>query len=60
MINSAVIVGRCGKEPEMRYFESGKIKTTFSVAVNRPTQNKETDWYDISCGAKLRRLPAST
>lgn len=47
MVNSVILVGRAGKDPEMRYFESGRVKTTFSVAVNRPTKEKETDWFDI-------------
>lgn len=48
MINSAVIVGRAGQDPEMRYFESGKVKTTFSVAVNRWTkEGDKTDWFNI-------------
>jgi single-strand DNA-binding protein len=47
MVNSVVLVGRAGRDPEMRYFESGTVKTTFSLAVNRPTKEKETDWFDI-------------
>jgi single-strand DNA-binding protein len=47
MVNSVILVGRAGKDPEMRYFESGRVKTTFSLAVNRPTKEKETDWFDI-------------
>src|SRR5471030_723001 len=47
MVNSVVLVGRAGRDPEMRYFESGRFKTTFSLAVNRPTKEKETDWFDI-------------
>jgi len=47
MVNSVVVVGRAGRDPEMKYFESGRVKTTFSVAVNRPTKEKETDWFDI-------------
>lgn len=47
MVNSVVVVGRSGRDPEMRYFESGRVKTTFSLAVNRPTKEKETDWFDI-------------
>jgi single-strand binding protein len=47
MVNSIVLVGRAGRDPEMRYFESGRVKTTFSIAVNRPTKEKETDWFDI-------------
>ncbi|MDD3419604.1 MAG: single-stranded DNA-binding protein [Candidatus Gastranaerophilales bacterium] len=48
MINSVVLVGRAGQDPEMRYFESGKVKTTFSVAVSRWSKNGETtDWFNI-------------
>lgn len=48
MINSVVIVGRVGQDPEMKYFESGKVKTVFSVAVNRWTkEGDKTDWYRI-------------
>jgi single-strand DNA-binding protein len=47
MVNSVVLVGRVGRDPEMRYFESGRVKTSFSLAVNRPTKEKETDWFDI-------------
>ena len=34
-MNSAVVVGRAGQDAEIKYFESGKIRTTFSLAVNR-------------------------
>ena len=49
-MNNVVIVGRAGKDPEMKYFESGKVKTTFSVAVNRwdsKTKAETTDWFNI-------------
>jgi single-strand DNA-binding protein len=47
IMNVVMLVGRAGRDPEMRYFESGRVKTTFSLAVNRPTKEKETDWFDI-------------
>jgi single-strand DNA-binding protein len=48
VINSVVIVGRVGQEPSMKYFESGKVKTTFSIAVNRWAKGEEkTDWFNI-------------
>ena len=50
MINSAVVVGRAGQDPEMKYFESQKVLTTFSLAVNRwdsRTKEEVTDWFNI-------------
>jgi len=49
-MNSAVVVGRVGQDAEIKYFESGKIRTTFSVAVNRwdsKTKAEVTDWFNI-------------
>jgi single-strand DNA-binding protein len=46
-INQIVVVGRVGQDPELRYFESGSCIANFSIAVNRPTKNKETDWFNI-------------
>ena len=49
-MNSAVIVGRVGRDAEIRYFESGKVKANFSVAVNRwdaKTKSEIADWFNI-------------
>ena len=49
-MNTATIVGRAGQDAEIKYFESGKVKTSFSLAVNRwDSKSKEetTDWYNI-------------
>lgn len=49
-MNSAVVVGRVGQDPEVKYFESGKVKTNFSVAVNRwdpKTKSEVADWFSI-------------
>ena len=49
-MNTATIVGRAGQDAEIRYFESGKVKTTFSLAVNRwdaKTKGEVTDWFNI-------------
>jgi single-strand DNA-binding protein len=56
MVNSVTLVGRAGRDPEMRYFESGRVKTTFSLAVNRPTKEKETDWFDIELWGRQAEL----
>lgn len=49
-LNSVVIVGRAGQDPEIKYFESGSVKASFSLAVNRfggSKENRETDWFNI-------------
>ena len=49
-MNSVVVVGRVGRDAEIKYFESGKVKANFSVAVNRwdaKTKSETTDWFNI-------------
>ena len=49
-MNTATVIGRAGQDAEIRYFESGKVKTTFSLAVNRwdsKTKDTVTDWFNI-------------
>ena len=49
-MNSVVIVGRAGQDAEIKYYESGKVKTTFSLAVNRwdsKVKAEVTDWFNI-------------
>jgi single-strand DNA-binding protein len=51
MINNVVLVGRIGKDPEMRYTPSGMAVTKFSIGVQRQRKaeggEQETDWFDI-------------
>ena len=51
MLNTAAIVGRLGKDPELRTTQSGKSVTSFSLAVQRPRKNQngeyESDWIDV-------------
>ena len=57
MINSVVVVGRVGQDPEMKYFESGKVKTSISVAVNRWSKGGEkTDWFRIELWDKQAEI----
>ena len=49
-MNTVVVVGRAGQDAEIKYYESGKVKTTFSLAVNRwdsKTKAEVTDWFNI-------------
>lgn len=49
-MNSVVIVGRAGQDAEIKYYESGKVKTSFSVASGRwdsKTKSEVTDWFNV-------------
>ena len=49
-MNTVTIVGRTGQDPEIKYFDSGKARTTFSIAVNRwdtASKSEVTDWYNM-------------
>lgn len=49
-MNTAVIIGRVGQDAEIRDYESGRSRTTFSLAVNRRdirTDSDVTDWFNI-------------
>ncbi|MNT26948.1 Single-stranded DNA-binding protein [compost metagenome] len=62
MLNSVVLVGRAGADPEIKYFESGKSKTTFNLAVDRPVKRTEgvdtTDWFRIELWGKSAEIAA--
>ncbi|MEB3287085.1 MAG: single-stranded DNA-binding protein [Vampirovibrionales bacterium] len=54
-MNSVILLGRLGQDPEIKYFDSGSVKAKFSLAVDRPTANKEnrvTDWFNIEVWGK--------
>jgi single-strand DNA-binding protein len=62
MLNSVVLVGRAGADPEIKYFESGRAKTTFNLAVDRPVKRQEgvdsTDWFRIELWGKSAEIAA--
>jgi single-strand DNA-binding protein len=46
-INNVVLVGRVSRDPEIRHFESGKAVAEFGLAVQRPTKEKQTDFFEV-------------
>ena len=58
-MNNVVLVGRAGQDPEMKYFDSGKVKTSFSVAVNRwdsKVKDNVTDWFNVELWDKVAEV----
>jgi single-strand DNA-binding protein len=52
-MNHVSLVGRIGQEPEVRYFESGTVKTTISVAVKPPYASETPLWFKVECWGNL-------
>lgn len=59
-INIVNLVGNVGNDPEVRYFESGTVLCTLSLAVQRPTnRNDRPDWFHLEMWGKTAELAAN-
>lgn len=58
-VNKVILVGHLGKDPEVRVFESGQRKVTFTLATSEYYKDKDgnrvqiTDWHNIVCWRNL-------
>ena len=57
-INSVTLVGRAGRDPEVRYFESGSVVANLTLAVSRRTRNDEPDWFNLEIWGKQAQVAA--
>lgn len=52
-VNKVILVGNLGKDPEVRYLDSGVVVANFSLATTETYKNKEgervsqTEWHNI-------------
>lgn len=52
-LNKVTLIGRLGRDPEVKYFESGTAKANFPLATSETYTNKEgqrvenTEWHNI-------------
>ena len=46
--NQTSLTGNLGDSPEVRYFESGRSKASFRIAVSTG-KDKSPDWFDVEC-----------
>lgn len=58
-----IIIGNVGRDPEMKYLQSGVSVTSFSVAVttrwtdrNTNEKREKTNWYSVSCWNRLAEI----
>jgi single-strand DNA-binding protein len=61
-LNKVLIIGRLGKDPELRYTGTGSPVATFTVAAGRQwkdsngEQRDETEWFSIVAWNKLAEI----
>lgn len=60
--NSCMFIGFVGQDPEVKEFESGKKKASFSIATTETYKNKEgkkvdtTEWHNFAVYGKLAEI----
>ena len=57
-VNSITLVGRAGRDPDVRYFESGSVVANLTMAVNRRGRDEEPDWFNLEIWGKQAQVAA--
>jgi single-strand DNA-binding protein len=61
-MNKVILIGRTGKDPEIRHLESGKVVATFSLATDKRyktasgERKTDTSWHNIVIWGKLAEV----
>jgi len=56
-VNRAVVLGNMGRDPDVRYTQSGKAVTNFTVATNERRGGEDvTEWHNVVVWDKLAEL----
>lgn len=55
-INQVILLGRLTRDPEQRTTASGKNVVSFSIAVDRQSQDDQADFFNITAWDKLGDL----
>ena len=57
-VNSITLVGRAGRDPDVRYFESGTVLANLTLAVNRRSRDEEPDWFNLEIWGRTAQIAA--
>jgi single-strand DNA-binding protein len=54
-------VGHVGSDPDVKYFESGKVKCNLTLAVNRKSSKSDEppDWFNLEMWDKTAEIAAN-
>jgi single-strand DNA-binding protein len=56
MLNNVSLVGRAGKDPEIKNLNSGSKVAIVTMACTRPTKERETDWITVKIWGKQAEI----
>nr|DAK49057.1 MAG TPA: Single strand binding protein [Caudoviricetes sp.]DAS81769.1 MAG TPA: Single strand binding protein [Caudoviricetes sp.] len=62
MLNKVILIGRLGREPELRYMPNGEAVCNFSVATSESWKDKNgqrqeaTEWHNVTMYRKLAEI----
>ncbi len=62
MVNKVILIGRLGKDPDVRYTPDGTMVTTFNLATDEQWKDKngekvqKTEWHRIVAWGKLAEI----
>jgi single-strand DNA-binding protein len=57
-MNNITLIGRAGRDPEVRYFESGTVVANLTLAVNRMKRDEDPDWFNLEIWGKTAQVAA--
>lgn len=62
MLNKVILIGRLGRDPELRYMANGEAVCNFSVATSESWKDKNgqrqesTEWHNVTMYRKLAEI----
>lgn len=61
-VNKVILIGHLGRDPEVRTFENGTKKASFSLATSETYRDKDgqrvdvTEWHNVVCWRNLAEI----
>ena len=57
-MNQITLIGRAGRDPEVRYFESGSNVANLTLAVNAFKRDDPPEWFNLEIWGKTAQIAA--
>ena len=57
-MNQIILIGRAGRDPETKFFESGSCVAKFTLAVSGFSRDDESEWFNIEAWGKTAQVVA--